>query len=738
MAFSTAIDEKQLIEDLQRESTANKAFELLMRTFSEPLYWQIRKMVYNHDDANDLLQNVFLKAWNNIHNFRGDAKLSTWLYKIAVNEAINFINREKSRQNISADTDDTSFLLDRLEADEYFDGDELHEDLLKEIAKLPEKQRLVFNMKYFDEMKYEEISDILGTSVGALKASYHHAVKKLTKAFGLAATLGFLILTSLTVMAVPASPDILTHTQPDGSVMEFRLIGDENHHYMVSLEGQELRIDPDGWMRPIAKSERVYASESGQLPAVNPPKYLLSGSSFPCEGSPRALVVLVMFKERFFSVENPQDYYSRMLNEEGFSDNFATGSARDFFIENSGGRFAPQFDVYGPVKMQQPMSYYGENDIYGYDLHPEEIVIEALDALVGKVDFTKYDTDGDGVIDNVYIFYAGYGEQDSGTQTLIWPHSADILDFELDRDYYFDGLLLNRYAMSNELRANTTVPDGIGTFVHEFSHVLGLPDFYATAYTGAFTPGRFSTMDMAPYNNNGRTPAYYSIFERMCLGWADPIEITEPGEYSLRPIHESNTGFLIPTENPDEFYLLENRQQVIYDKYIPGHGMLVWHIDFDQDIWDRNVLNNNRNHQRIDLVEADNRQSDATRQSDPFPGHSTVTRFTTKSSPALLSWAGKPLPVTDITDIREDEDGTIRFNAAGTTLGIDNSLSPSSSNDITSSDGRLFNHSDSETAMIYDTSGRLISSLLPGQSVVLPAGLYIVRSGEDTIKLLNR
>lgn len=182
MAYSAPIDEKQIIADLQRESTARKAFELLVRSYSEPLYWQIRKMVVNHDDADDLLQNVFLKAWNNVHNFRGDAKLSTWLYKIAVNESINFINREKQKHTSSADSEDVSFLLNNIEADEYFDGDALHEELLKAIAALPEKQRLVFNMRYFDEMKYEEISDVLGTSVGALKASYHHAMKKITDA----------------------------------------------------------------------------------------------------------------------------------------------------------------------------------------------------------------------------------------------------------------------------------------------------------------------------------------------------------------------------------------------------------------------------------------------------------------------------------------------------------------------------------------------------------------------------
>lgn len=182
MAYTAPIDEQKIIRDLQNEATASEAFNVLMRTFTEPLYWQIRKMVFNHDDANDLLQNVFMKAWKNIHNFRGDAKLSTWLYKIAVNESINFINREKSRQSISADSDDTSFLLENIEADEYFDGDALHKRLLEAIAKLPEKQRLVFNMRYFDELKYEEISDILGTSVGALKASYHHAVKKVSEA----------------------------------------------------------------------------------------------------------------------------------------------------------------------------------------------------------------------------------------------------------------------------------------------------------------------------------------------------------------------------------------------------------------------------------------------------------------------------------------------------------------------------------------------------------------------------
>jgi RNA polymerase sigma-70 factor (ECF subfamily) len=154
-----------------------KAFEQVVNYFSEKLYWQIRKMVLSHDDANDLLQNTFIKAWMSIELFRGEAKLSTWLYKIAVNESITFLNKQHQQNNISLDNE-TVFVIDKLETDEYFDGDAAQLKLEKAIVTLPEKQRAVFNLRYFDEMPYEEMSEIMGTSVGALKASYHHAVKK--------------------------------------------------------------------------------------------------------------------------------------------------------------------------------------------------------------------------------------------------------------------------------------------------------------------------------------------------------------------------------------------------------------------------------------------------------------------------------------------------------------------------------------------------------------------------------
>ncbi len=179
---SSNINDPQLIERLRDKATCREAFNEVIRSYSEPLYWQIRRMVESHDDANDILQNTFLKAWTSIENFRGEAKLSTWLHKIAINESITFLSNKRKRNNVPID-DESSMLINTIEADTYFDGDELKQQLRKAIAMLPEKQRLVFNMRYYDEMKYEQMSEILGTSVGALKASYHIAVKKIEQYF---------------------------------------------------------------------------------------------------------------------------------------------------------------------------------------------------------------------------------------------------------------------------------------------------------------------------------------------------------------------------------------------------------------------------------------------------------------------------------------------------------------------------------------------------------------------------
>ena len=179
--MSTKWNEQQVVEQLRQPAQRTQAFTLVVEHFKEQLYWQIRRMVLSHDDADDVLQNTFIKAWTGLDGFRGDAKLSTWLFRIANNETLNFL--ERRRQALSIDDEAAVGVAARLESDPYFDGDETARQLQEAIATLPDKQRQVFNLKYFDDMKYEEMSEMLGTSVGALKASYHHAVKKISDFF---------------------------------------------------------------------------------------------------------------------------------------------------------------------------------------------------------------------------------------------------------------------------------------------------------------------------------------------------------------------------------------------------------------------------------------------------------------------------------------------------------------------------------------------------------------------------
>ena len=175
------IDEQAIVRELQDEGTRAAAFTALVNAYKEPLYWQIRHMVVSHDDTDDILQNTFIKAWNGIASFRGDSKLSTWLYRIATNETLNFLERQR-HTSVSLD-DEEGHVAAMLQSDPYFDGDETQMQLQEAIGKLPTKQRQVFTMKYYEEMKYEDMSAILGTSIGALKASYHHAVRKICDFF---------------------------------------------------------------------------------------------------------------------------------------------------------------------------------------------------------------------------------------------------------------------------------------------------------------------------------------------------------------------------------------------------------------------------------------------------------------------------------------------------------------------------------------------------------------------------
>lgn len=497
-----------------------------------------------------------------------------------------------------------------------------------------------------------------------------------------------LLLPSLPALAVPAQPGLTERHLPDGSVVNVRLIGDEFSHYMLSEDGWPLmeyngtlrfaETDESGklcpssfnvatrnqatelWLSSLSKESLVEAAkaEAGNLQSArmkarrkNPG---LHYSSFPHLGSPKALVILVEYSDVKCSTKGAGEYFSKMLNEPGFKLWGATGSARDYFIASSNGKFTPDFDFFGPVTLPNPMAYYGGNTESGDDAHAEDMVIHACQILDATVDFSKYDYDGDGLIDNVFIFYAGRGEASGGSADTVWPHSWDVRAPYPDTEFKFDGVQLGHYACTNEWKGDR--PDGIGTFVHEFSHVLGLPDLYVTSGgTASFTPGSWDVLDYGPYSNLSRTPPAYSSYSRYALEWIEPKILTDPDDISLNSLDESGEAcILFSKDNPNEYFLFENRQQAGWDKYLPGHGMLVWHVDYDANLWEKGGVNNNPSHHHVDLVEADNLLSDATRAGDAFPGKKGVTSYTATGHPAFKDWNGNAMPsLTEIAEVRK-------------------------------------------------------------------------------------
>ena len=399
-------------------------------------------------------------------------------------------------------------------------------------------------------------------------------------------------------------------------------------------------------------------------------------NNFPTTGEVHSLVILVQFADTKFSTvgSDAHQFFNSMLNEPGFTySNGANGSARDFYVNSSNGKFQPQFDVIGPVTLPKKYSYYGANKGSSTDnpVALEEFVREACTLADPLVDFSQYDHNQDGFIDNIYFFYAGKGEADSGDGNAIWPHSAYYADIAKEagvtqKSLKLDGIEVGNYTCSNEINGTiiTPQPAGIGTFVHEFGHVLGLADHYDIYYGMAtFTPGSFDTMDRASYNNNGNTPAAFSAYERACLGWLD-LTVLKNGVDTLNvlpDLNDSNKAYMVPVggTNDQEYFIMENRQQKGWDAFIPGHGMLLWHIDYDAKAWEKNELNITGTHQRVDIVEADNKLTDNTRAGDPFPGTSNVTQCN------LTSWAGgKVMSLDDI----EEKDGIINLMLGGLNL----------------------------------------------------------------------
>lgn len=411
--------------------------------------------------------------------------------------------------------------------------------------------------------------------------------------------------------------------------------------------------------------------------------------------APRGLLILAQFADRSFSAENDRVAFDSLANALNYTYNGATGSCSQYFADQSNGQYIPKWDVVGPVTLPNNIAYYGTDwTSTGDDRYIADFVIDACTAVAALgVDFSQYDNDGDGMIDFVYILYAGFGQADGGASSTIWPHNWDIesalacgnthqteffcnYDFATDRVIsenipYFNGKRLHTYACSNELVYRTQKRSGIGTICHEFGHVLGLPDYYVVykdspMYGAGIDPGSWSIMGNGNYLNNGNTPPNYSVYDKFFLGWLAPEVLSKDGQYVLST--EYNSAYMLTRDQTipdkgaycsDTIYYIENRQQKGWDRYLAGHGMLVWQVVFDEDEWRDNTPNDYSSRYRLISASGRTPYTDgALRQDVPFPGAYNVQSFMPFASLSASSEQQEPLVLANI----EEKEGQVMFS----------------------------------------------------------------------------
>ena len=425
-----------------------------------------------------------------------------------------------------------------------------------------------------------------------------------------------LALCTFSLTAGPARPGRIVYTQPDGTTIGIYLHGDEFGHWATDDSGRIIAQDEDGYWHVSAQSaasavDRLRENASVRRVDANKTRReytarLASSNT----GSPRIPVILIGFNGSGEGFSKSAEDFKAMLNEEGYSANNAIGSVFDFFNENSHGRFTPQFEVLGPVTLDNNKSYYGGNDWSGNDKLPEMALVHAAQKLDATVDFSRYDNDGDGTVDFVMFYFSGHDEAQGGGSNCIWSHAWYLSASSNARNNRtFDNVKLDRYFCTAELKdANGSTMCSIGTTCHEFAHTLGLPDYYDTDYGTNSSPNdmyTYSTMCSGSYNNDSTTPPYFTAEELVTLGWYQAPElISSVGPRTLGPVNFPDAaeyhGYKVETGNPGEYFMMEVRTGLRWDAGLPA-GMLVYHVDKSQNVisggttaastWDNNELN---------------------------------------------------------------------------------------------------------------------------------------------------
>lgn len=527
---------------------------------------------------------------------------------------------------------------------------------------------------------------------------------------------------SFSASAGPVHDRVYTLVQPDGTSFQARFRGDEYFRIKTDLHGRAIMQDKEGWWcyasyehdgRKVCSGFRVgqdvphmvvsrsmdipygrLAQLAGQRRASYAPLGKASFSALQTRAGEgggtvvkHGLVILAQFANLSFKHDNED--FVKLLTGNGYSENGATGCAKEYFDAQFGGAVDFEFVVSDIVTLSQNLAYYGGNtsDSNGLesDKAPEEMVIEACRLADAQVDFSMFDDDGDGEVDNVFVFFAGGDEAEGAGDDCIWSHAWYIRD-GAGKNLVLDGKVINRYACTSEMMRYSDAAGkirqrlaGIGSFCHEYSHTFGLPDMYDTDYDGSGGMSEAlwvstSLMDGGNQNNLGATPPCFNSIEREILGMTVPEVIEKLGVYTLEPVSRGGKCYRIDTEEEDEYFLLECRAEEGWDAHIGGGGLLVYHIDktrrsagfsdsygkeLDADVrWSLyNEVNCRPDHQCADLLEAVQGASNVRNVFYPSSGTTSVEEH------SLVSWNGEKTGFA-LTGIRMEGDAVV-FNVIG-------------------------------------------------------------------------
>lgn len=524
------------------------------------------------------------------------------------------------------------------------------------------------------------------------------------------------------LFAIPALSVWRSVRQADGTTIRLKLVGDEHFRYAVTDDGIPVLSHDGSYYYAHIRSGHLVASdvlahardqrkdhEERFAASLNDVKALdaqtrsqaaqkVGTRANVVTGKKKGLVILVQFSNQHFA--NPSNVltlgsgetdvntlYSDMLNKDGYTDtkSGAIGSVHDYFHDQSDGKFDLSFDVIGPVTLSHPYSYYGAPSGNEADGNASQMVIDACNAIKDKVNFADYDWNDDGEVEQVYIVYAGEGQATGGDDNTIWPHKYSLSDSR-HQPLTYNGVTIDTYACSNEMiRATLNGKDrlfymGIGTICHEFSHCLGLPDFYDTGYGDNVGTGSYDLMCSGSYNGGpealknvyggtgiGTVPAGYTSYEKAFMGWITPTQLGEQplDVKAMKGLSDGGSAYILTNpDNSNEYYLFENRTDSHWDSALPGHGLLVLHVDYDARSWAYNTVNaaRDQNHPRMTIVPADGDLSDETLASDTYPTDLN-SQLSGNSTPALSFYTGYSVPTTArLSNIQTAADGTVSFH----------------------------------------------------------------------------